>query len=211
MEQQSVKLISVTPEAENQIAYCARVSNPLNQNNQTSANKLIKYLIKHKHWSPFEMAHMTLEITTTRGIAAQILRHRSFTFQEYSQRYSKAFDYIPCSARRQDEKNKQNSIDDLDEAKKSWFLHAQEDLYKYSMSIYEKALSHGIAKECARFLLPLNTATVIHMSGNIRSWMHYIDLRAGNGTQLEHIEIANACKNIFKDNLPNIYNAMFEV
>lgn len=209
MLEQSVKLVSITPDAEKTIAYCARVSNPLNQNNQASAPRLIKYLIREKHWSPFEMAHMTLEIVTTRGIAAQILRHRSFCYQEYSQRYSQAFDYIPCNARRQDEKNKQNSIDDLDEATKTWFLHAQEDMYKYASSVYEKALAHGIAKECARFLLPLNTATVIHMTGNIRSWMHYIDLRAGNGTQLEHIEIALACKAIFKEQLPVVYAAMW--
>lgn len=207
MISQSVKLVSITPDAEKHIAYCARVSNPLNQNNQTTAPRLIRYLIREKHWSPFEMAHMTLEIVTTRGIAAQILRHRSFTFQEYSQRYSQAFDYIPCHARRQDEKNKQNSIDDLDDATKAWFMYAQDDMHKYAMSVYQKALEQGIAKECARFLLPLNTATVVHMSGNIRSWIHYIDLRAGHGTQLEHIEIAEACKDIFKGQMPDIYDA----
>ena len=197
---QTVRLISVTPDAEKNIAYCARVSNPNNQDNENIAG-LLNYCIKNNHWSIFELAHITLEINTTRGLAAQILRHRSFTFQEFSQRYADASfltDEIPLfDIRRQDTKNRQNSIDDID----------QETVYKYnnlirehfakSKALYDQMLKDGIAKECARFVLPLATPTRMYMSGSIRSWIHYIELRSANGTQKEHMDIANQCKQIF--------------
>ena len=197
---QTVRLISVTPDAEKNIAYCARVSNPNNQDNENIAG-LLNYCIKNNHWSIFELAHITLEINTTRGLAAQILRHRSFTFQEFSQRYADASfltHEIPLfDIRRQDTKNRQNSIDDID----------QETVYKYnnlirehfakSKALYDQMLKDGIAKECARFVLPLATPTRMYMSGSIRSWIHYIELRSANGTQKEHMDIANQCKQIF--------------
>lgn len=201
-----VNLISITPEAEKHIMYCARVSNPKNQNSANTS--LLHYCIKHGHWSIFEQAHMTLEITTSRGISAQLLRHRSFCFQEFSQRYSKSQDFIIYEARRQDLKNRQNSVDNLSENTKYWFELAQKDLIAKSTALYEQALNMGIAKEQARFLLPLSTQTKLYMSGNIRSWMHYIDLRSANGTQKEHQEIALQCKEIFKKELPNISKAL---
>ena len=205
-----VELVSVTPGAEEVISYCARVSNPNNQLNFGNSTKLISYLIKNKHWSPFEMAHMTLQIKTSRGIAPQILRHRSFTFQEFSQRYA-AVDATGVSlyvARRQDDKNRQNSIDDLtDEVKQEWQQRQLEN-WKSSFDHYTWALNNGIAKECARFILPLGCNTTLYMSGSIRSWIHYIDLRAANGTQQEHMEIAIACKEIFKEQLPDVAAAL---
>lgn len=208
---QLVKLISVTPDAEKHIAYCARVSNPQNQENDSFAG-LLKYCIKHQHWSIFEQAFMTLEIETTRGIAAQILRHRSFTFQEFSQRYadtSLISDYIPVpDLRRQDTKNRQNSIDDFSENEKLDLQGKIQEHFDQSMKLYKDLLSHGVAKECARFVLPLATPTRIYMSGSLRSWMHYIDLRSGHGTQLEHMEIANQCKEVFKEQFPVIAEAM---
>lgn len=201
-----VKLISVTPEAEKNIAYCARVSSP-NQENPEYA-KLLKYLIQHKHWSPFEMATMTVEINTSRGIAAQILRHRSFSFQEFSQRYSEVTTYEKYEARRQDKKNKQNSIDDMSEEVKKWFSEAQTHIAELAFSKYETALRMGIAKEQARFLLPLSTSTKLYMTGSIRSWIHYIELRADKDTQLEHREIAIAIKDIFKQQFPEITKAL---
>lgn len=205
-----VELVSVTPGAEEVISYCARVSNPNNQLNFNNSAKLISYLIKNKHWSPFEMAHMTIQIKTSRGIAPQILRHRSFTFQEFSQRYA-AVDKSGITlyaARRQDNKNRQNSIDDLtDEVKQEW-LQRQEQNWKSSFEHYTWALDNGIAKECARFILPLGCSTTLYMSGSIRSWIHYIDLRAGNGTQKEHMEIAEACKELFKQQLPGVAAAL---
>lgn len=207
----SIKLISVTPDAEKLIAYCARVSNP---NNQDSSNisKLLKYCIDHQHWSIFEMAFMTLEINTTRGIAAQILRHRSFTFQEFSQRYADTTlltEEIPSfELRRQDTKNRQNSIDDIsDEIKSKWGMKIREHFAK-AQSIYQGMIKDGIAKECARFVLPLATPTRLYMSGSIRSWIHYINLRSSNGTQKEHSIIANNCKSIFVEQFPIISESL---
>ena len=202
---QQVKLISITPDAEKLMAYCARVSNPSNQDND-DYSKLLGYCIKHQHWSIFEQGFLTLEINTNRGIAAQILRHRSFTFQEFSQRYadtSLLADDIPMfELRRQDTKNRQNSIDDIDEAtKKLWAYHIQ-DYFKRGKEIYDGLIADGVAKECARFVLPLATPTRIYMSGSIRSFIHWIELRSSNGTQKEHMIIANEAKQIFKQQLP---------
>lgn len=183
----------------------ARVSNPSNQNSENA--KLIDYCIKNQHWSIFEMAHMTVEIETSRAISAQILRHKSFSFQEFSQRYAAAQEFIVYPARRQDSKNRQNSIDDMDENDKNWFKDAQESVIAISQQYYNEALSRGIAKEQARFLLPLSTKTKIYMSGNIRSWITYLDLRCSNGTQLEHQEIAKNIREIFKKHLPIISKA----
>lgn len=205
------KLISVTPDAENMIAYCARVSNPKNQDSNNIA-KLLKYCIEHKHWSIFETAFMTLEINTTRGLAAQILRHRSFTFQEFSQRYADTnllSEDIPLfDLRRQDSKNRQNSVDDIDiETKAKWRSKIREHFAK-GKALYEGMLNDGIAKECARFVLPLATPTRLYMSGCVRNWIHYIELRTSNGTQKEHIDIANECKSIFIQQFPIISEAL---
>jgi len=203
----NVKLISVTPDAEKQIAYCARVSNPSGQNNENYA-KLIKYCIDHRHWSIFEMAFLTLEINTTRGLAAQILRHRSFMFQEFSQRYSDttllAEDIPLFELRRQDTNNRQNSIDDVDDTvKQLWTAHI-ENHFKRAKEIYDGMIADGIAKECARFVLPLATPTRLYMSGSLRSWITYIALREKNGTQKEHMNIAKECKVIFNEQFPTI-------
>ena len=203
-------LISVTPEAEKHIAYCARVSNPLNQDNENFAG-LLKYCIKHKHWSIFEQAFMTLEISTTRGIAAQVLRHRSFTFQEFSQRYADTkllTDIELPELRRQDTKNRQNSIDDLDPEVVEKLERQMVTLFSSAQSLYNQMLEVGVAKECARFVLPLATPTRMYMTGSLRSWMHYIDLRSANGTQKEHMDIANSCKEIFKEQFPIISEAL---
>jgi len=205
VEQMNVKLISATPDAEKLMAYCARVSNPTNQNNENYA-KLLKYCIDHKHWSIFEHAHLTVEINTTRGLAAQILRHRSFTFQEFSQRYADTTllsDEIPLFAlRRQDTKNRQNSVDDIDqEIIFRWNSKLREHFAK-SKAIYDGMIKDGIAKECARFVLPLATPTRLYMTGNCRNWIHYIELRSSNGTQKEHMNIANQCKQIFIEAFP---------
>ena len=207
----TVKLISVTPDAEKNIAYCARVSNPNNQDND-NYSKLLKYCIDHKHWSIFEMAFLTLEINTTRGLAAQILRHRSFTYQEFSQRYADAnllSEEIPTfELRRQDSKNRQNSIDDMgDEIRAKWNTKIREHFGK-AKALYDGMIADGVAKECARFILPLATPTRLYMSGSIRSWIHYIDLRSGHGTQKEHMIIANECKNIFVQQFPTIGEAL---
>ena len=205
-----VELVSCTPGAEEVIVYCARVSNPNNQLKFDNSSKLISYLIKNKHWSPFEMAHMTLQIKTSRGIAPQILRHRSFTFQEFSQRYA-AVDQSGLTiyaARRQDDKNRQNSIDDLSEDIKKEWEQRQLENWKQSFEHYSWALDNGIAKECARFVLPLGCNTTLYMSGSIRSWIHYIELRAANGTQKEHMDIAVACKEMFKQQVPAVAAAM---
>lgn len=207
----NVKLISVTPDAEKTMAYCARVSNPSNQNNE-SYSKLLKYCIDHQHWSIFEMAFMTLEINTTRGLAAQILRHRSFTFQEFSQRYADttllAEDIPLFELRRQDNKNRQNSIDDIsDETRTKWRVKIREHFAK-AKGLYDGMIADGIAKECARFILPLATPTRLYMSGSVRNWIHYINLRSAHGTQKEHMLIANECKNIFIEQLPTIGEAL---
>lgn len=207
----NAKLISVTPDAEEHIAYCARVSNPGNQDNEKYAG-LIKYCIKHQHWSIFEQAFMTLEIETSRGIAAQVLRHRSFTFQEFSQRYADSSllaSEIPLpELRRQDEKNRQNSTDDLDPKLVEIMDKQMITLFDSAMALYEQMLKAGVAKECARFVLPLATKTKMYMTGSIRSWIHYIELRSANGTQKEHMDIANSCKAIFKEQFPVIAEAL---
>jgi len=208
---QQVKLISITPDAEKLMAYCARVSNPTNQDND-NYSKLLAYCIKHQHWSIFEQAFITIEINTTRGIAAQILRHRSFTFQEFSQRYADATllaqDIPMFELRRQDTKNRQNSIDDIDDATKQLWMYHIMDYFKRGKEIYDGLIADGIAKECARFVLPLATPTRLYMSGSIRNWIHYINLRSGHGTQKEHMIIANQCKDIFKQQLPIISEAL---
>ena len=206
-----VSLITVTPDAEKHIAYCARVSNPNNQNNESIAG-LLKYCIKHQHWSIFEQAFMTLEIETTRGLAAQILRHRSFTYQEFSQRYAESTALGNVSLpelRRQDDKNRQNSIDDLDPKVVDKLNRQMRTLFTSAYSLYEQMLEEGVAKECARFVLPLATPTRLYMSGTVRSWLHYIELRSGHGTQKEHKEIANECKSIFSEQFPTIASAMW--
>jgi thymidylate synthase (FAD) len=207
------KLISITkPEiegltsAEDLISYCARVSNPSNQMNTETAPKLLAYLIKHKHWSPFEMASMTIEIKTSRAIAAQILRHRSFSFQEFSQRYSTATELEEIEWRMQGKTNRQVG-DEVIELP----LELQDKMFQaqhLSLKIYDDLIKEGIAKECARMVLPLNTSTTIYMSGTIRSWIHYIDIRAKEDTQKEHREIAYAIKDIFKDKFPNVAEAL---
>jgi len=207
----NVKLISVTPDAEKTMAYVARVSNPNNQENPNYA-KLLGYCIKHNHWSVFEQSFMTLEIETTRGLAAQILRHRSFTYQEFSQRYADSSllsETIPLpELRRQDTKNRQNSIDDIDPFIIQKYEMLMQDHFKDAMDLYQKMLDEGIAKECARFVLPLATPTRLYMSGSCRSWIHYITLRSANGTQKEHMEIAEACKEIFAEQFPTVAEAL---
>jgi thymidylate synthase (FAD) len=193
------------------MAYCARVSNPNNQDNDNFSG-LLKYCIKHQHWSIFEQATMTLEINTTRGIAAQILRHRSFTYQEFSQRYADSSllgKTIPLpELRRQDTKNRQNSIDDLDKAVIDSLNRQMETLFDSSMALYNQMLERGVAKECARFVLPLATPTRLYMTGSVRSWIHYIDLRSGHGTQKEHMDIANAAKKVFIEQFPAVAEAL---
>lgn len=203
-----VKLISATPDAEKIVSYCARVSAPKNQENYDTAPKLIKYLIKNQHWSPLEMVNMVVEIETGRDIAPQILRHRSFSFQEFSQRYAEVDSYVEREARQQDLKNRQNSTDDLSAPVKEWFKDAQLQAWTNAERDYRTALSLGIAKECARALLPLNTKTRIYMNGTLRSWVHYIQLRTANGTQQEHKEIAEQCKAVFKQQFPTIAEAL---
>ena len=207
----TAKLISVTPDAEKQIAYCARVSNPSNQGND-SFEGLLKYCIKHKHWSIFEQAFMSIELETTRAIAAQVLRHRSFTFQEFSQRYADSSlisSKIPLpELRRQDTKNRQNSTDDLDPFVCQNLELQMQTLFDSSMALYQQMLERGVAKECARNVLPMCVPTRMYMSGSIRSWVHYIDLRSANGTQKEHMDLANACKEIFVEQFPIISQAL---
>lgn len=198
----NVKLISITPSCEEIIMHCARVSNPVSQDSGNT--KLLDYCIKNNHWSIFEMGNMIVEIETSRAIAQQILRHRSFTFQEFSQRYAEATDFEIYEARRQDIKNRQNSIDDMSDDDKKWFEGAQQQVNYLSKINYEEALERGIAKEQARFLLPLSTKTKLYMNGSIRSWMHYLDLRCDKATQLEHRIIADNIKDIFCKELPNI-------
>ena len=208
----TAKLIWVTPDAEKLIGKIARVSNPNNEDNP-EVGKLIRYLIKHKHWSPFEMASMCVEIHTTRAIAAQILRHRSFSFQEFSQRYAiptDTFATVLPDLRRQDTKNRQNSIDDIEPQTKEYYDQRIDDHFREAVKLYESLLHSGVAKECARSVLPLNTVTRLYMSGTIRSWLHYVDLRADNGTQKEHQRIARAVGDILDDQVPTIARAMWD-
>ena len=207
---QQVKLVAATPKAEETIGYIARVSNPKNQENP-NVSGLLGYCIKHQHWSVFEQAHMTLEIETTRGLAAQILRHRSFTFQEFSQRYANTnfLGAIPVpDLRRQDEKNRQNSIDDVPQKQVEFLQKEIQAYFAEGLDLYNELIREGIAKECARFVLPLATPTRLYMTGTLRSWIHYIDLRSGHGTQKEHMEIAEKCRDIFKEQFPIISEAL---
>ena len=201
----NVKLMTVTPKAEETMGYVARMSNPNNQSNPEVAG-LLGYCIKHGHWSVFEQAHMTVEIETTRGLAAQILRHRSFTYQEFSQRYADSSllaDEIPLpELRRQDLKNRQNSTDDMDQRKVNHYNRKMQQHFKQGMKLYQNMLKDGVAKECARFVLPLATPTRLYMTGSVRSWIHYVDLRSAHGTQKEHMLIAEECRNIFKEQFP---------
>ena len=209
-ENMKVNLVTVTPDAEKQMGYIARVSNPKNQSNPAVAG-LLGYCIKHGHWSVFEQAHMTVEIETTRGIAAQILRHRSFTFQEFSQRYANTnlLGEIPVpDLRSQDLKNRQNSNDDIPEEQKK---RLQDQIARYfaeGIDLYNELIREGVAKECARFVLPLATPTRIYMTGSVRSWIHYIDLRSAHGTQKEHMDIAEACRQIFIGQFPIVSTAL---
>ena len=205
-----VNFVNITAEPEYTMSYIARVSNPNNQQNEDYAG-LLKYCIKHEHWSVFEQSFMTLEIETTRGLAAQILRHRSFTFQEFSQRYadSNLLGEIELpELRRQDVKNRQNSIDDLDPAIVDKLEKQMNTLFSSSLSLYNQMLESGVAKECARFVLPLATPTRLYMTGSCRSWIHYINLRSAHGTQKEHMDIANACKKLFIEKYPTVAEAL---
>ena len=205
-----VSFVNITADPEQTMAYIARVSNPSNQNNENYAG-LLRYCIKHQHWSVFEQSSMTLEIETTRGLAAQVLRHRSFTFQEFSQRYadSNLLGKIDLpDLRRQDTKNRQNSIDNLDPKIVEKLNKQMKTLFESSLALYNQMLELGVAKECARFVLPLATPTRLYMTGSCRSWIHYIQLRSAHGTQKEHMDIANACKNIFTEQFPTVAEAM---
>ena len=202
------KLVWVTPDAEKLIGKIARVSNPKNENNP-NVERLLQYLIKHKHWSPFEMASLCVEITTTRAIAAQILRHRSFSFQEFSQRYAVATTTEVPQLRRQDETNRQNSIDDIPEETQEYYEERIDNHFRESLMLYESLLHSGVAKECARAVLPMNTVTRMYMSGTIRSWLHYIDLRGNDDTQREHRSIARMIGEILDTELPTIARAMW--
>ena len=206
----TVKLVSITPDAEKTMAYIARVSNPSNQDNEKYSG-LLKYCIKHNHWSVFEQSSMTLEIETTRAIAAQILRHRSFTYQEFSQRYaaSTALGSIALpELRKQDLKNRQNSTDDLDSKLVESLNKQMDTLFSSALSLYNQMLEDGVAKECARMVLPLCTPTRIYMTGSCRSWIHYINLRSAHGTQKEHMVIAEACRKVFTEQFPAVSEAL---
>ena len=205
-----VSLISITPDAEKTMAFIARVSNPSNQDHDNYSG-LLKYCIKHNHWSVFEQSTMTLQIETTRAIAAQILRHRSFTFQEFSQRYAESNELgnieLP-DLRKQDKKNRQNSTDDLDPFVRQKLEAQMITLFSSSQSLYNQMIQEGVAKECARMVLPLCTPTKIYMTGSCRSWIHYINLRSAHGTQKEHMEIAEACRKVFTEQFPSVSEAL---
>ena len=208
----TTEYVHSTPDGDNLVAYMARVSNPSNQNNKDTAPRLISYLIKHKHWSPFEMVSMCIKINTTRSIAAQILRHRSFSFQEFSQRYAQVIDQpLVQDLRRQDNSNRQNSIDDLDPVDKQQFQLQLKHHYEQSIWIYNQMLKAGVAKECARDVLPLSTPTTLYMHGNLRSWLTYCDLRSAHGTQLEHKIIADKCKELIAVHFPLCFAGMWPV
>jgi len=207
----ATKLVWITPDAESIITYCARVSNPKSQEENKSPERLLKYLIKHKHWSPFEMASACVEINTTRDISAQILRHRSFSFQEFSQRYAEVQlrPEIP-ELRRQDLTNRQNSIDDLHQNTKEFFERKIAEVYAHSYDVYQQLLDAGVAKECARKILPINSPTRLYMSGTLRSWLHYLQVRRGPETQLEHRQIAQEIASLLCKEIPSIFNVIQE-
>lgn len=211
MSSNSVRLVWITPDAENIISYCARVSSPQNQENYDTAAKLLKYCLKQKHFSIFEMANMCVEINTTRSISAQLLRHRSFSFQEYSQRYADSTaigQSVMPHLRRQDTKNRQNSIDDLSPELVGQYYRRISSLFEESEHLYKEMVSNGVAKECARAVLPLAAPTRLYMNGTIRSWITYLALREKNGTQKEHMVIAKDIKTIFCGQLPTIAEAL---
>ena len=202
----NVKLVWVTPDAEEKVAYMARVSNPSNQDNKETAPKLLRYLMRHKHWSPFEMVNVCMEIECTRDIARQIIRHRSFSFQEFSQRYAEALDFELGEARLQDEKNRQNSLPTQDRELQRWWDEMQRSLVAQARGVYGAALNNGIAKEVARKVLPEGlTMSRMYMNGTLRSWMHYVDIRCGEETQKEHREVAEKCKAILTAQFPSLY------
>ena len=202
----NVKLVWVTPDAEEKVAYMARVSNPANQDNKTTAPKLLRYLMNNKHWSPFEMVNVCMEIECTRDIARQIIRHRSFSFQEFSQRYGEAVDWEYSEVRLQDEKNRQNSLPTQDRELQRWWDEQQRSLVAQARGVYGAALNQGIAKEVARKVLPEGlTMSRMYMNGTLRSWMHYVDIRCEAATQKEHREIADKCKTILTEQFPSIY------
>jgi thymidylate synthase (FAD) len=208
----TIELVWSTPNAEELITKMARVSNPSNENNMETAPGLLRYLIKHKHWSPFEMANLCIEIKTSRSIAAQILRHRSFSFQEYSQRYAPVTNLASVpELRRQDNKNRQNSIDDLDKYDVQGLRTEIGRHFLEAQKLYERLLKYGVAKECARDVLPLATSTRMYMNGTLRSWIHYIQLRCEKGTQLEHRKIAEAIRDLFWEQFPIIAEAAFGI
>lgn len=201
------RLIWITPDAERLMGYCARVSNPANQENPNVAG-LLRHCIKNGHWSVFEMADICIEVQTTRGISAQIIRHRSMHFQEFSQRYSPVQEIARVQPRRQDLKNRQSSHDDLGQETVEWFMKAQDEHFAHAKRLYDEALEKGIAKESARFLLPMASSTTIYMKGTVRDWVHYIALRTDPGTQKEHRDLALACKDIFIEQLPVVSEAL---
>jgi thymidylate synthase (FAD) len=215
----TVKLISITKgldhlasfSPEELIVYCARVSNPENQLNKETAPKLLAYCLKQKHWSVFEHCNFTVEITTSRMISAQLVRHRSFVFSEFSQRYAKATDVLKYEARKQDVKNRQNSTDDLSVEDKKWFKEKQEELANLAQKIYHEAIGKNIAKECARVFLPMSTKTTLYMTGSVRSWITYLLVRLEKSTQLEHRQIAQEVWKVFKDQFPNSSIALQEM
>jgi thymidylate synthase (FAD) len=202
----TVRLISVTPDAEATMAYIARNSSPHQENPEYA--RLMKYCVNHQHWSVFEHAHMTVEITTSRMISAQILRHRSFTFSEFSQRYAEVADYVRVKARRQSEKNRQSSVDDLEEIVQHRWDNIQKSIWTVAQATYQEALAQGIAKEVARAVLPMNSKTRIYMTGSVRSWIHYLELRTQEDTQQEHREIAEWIKEIFVYEFPTVSEAL---
>ena len=203
----SASLVHVTHDAEQLISKLARVSNPTNEDNHKTAPRLIRYLIDHQHWSPFEMASMCVEIHTTRDISAQILRHRSFSFQEFSTRYAEVADAEIPDLRGQDLKNRQNSIEGI--FVPEWLKAEVESHINSGFALYHNLLDHGVAKECARRILPLSTRTRLYMHGTIRSWIHYLQVRTNVDTQLEHRRVACSCMTVFQENFPNIFNAAF--
>ena len=209
----SVSLVHITPDAENLISYMARVSNPSNQANTETSAKLIKYLIDHHHWSPFEMVNMCVEINTTRSVATQILRHRSFSFQEFSQRYADVTSIgspVVPALRQQDQKNRQNSTDTLPADKKGVFFRRIYQHFAEAEDLYREMLSAGVAKECARDVLPMASPSRLYMNGTIRSWLHYCDLRTAHGTQREHAQIAGAVQDLIYEHLPSVSKAMWD-
>lgn len=206
------QLVHITPNAEELIAYMARVSNPSNQSNTETSARLIKYLITHQHWSPFEMVNMCVSVSTNRAIASQLLRHRSFSFQEFSQRYADVTTIgtptVPA-LRRQDQTNRQNSIDDLSTEKKQQYIRRIHQHFAEAEDLYREMVSAGVAKECAREVLPLAAPTKLYMNGTVRSWLHYCDLRTGHGTQREHAQIAGQVQDLLYQHLPNVCEAMW--